>query len=333
MKMRYRQAIGHALADEMESDDRIIILGEDVGAAGGAFKVTEGLQERFGSKRVIDTPISETAILGAAVGAAVAGLRPVAEMMFVEFAGVALDQIVTEAATVRYLSRGQLNVPMVLRTAVGGGQGFGAQHSQVLDHWFTSSPGLKVAMPADAHSAYHLTRLAIRDDDPVVVLEHKALYGDRGDVDLDAPSWVVGQAETVRAGDDVTIVAAGAMVTVALAAAESHPGWSADVIDLRWLRPWDVDRVLASVARTGVLVTVEEAGPGAGWGAQVSLAVCQTLWSRMKHPPLRVTTPDAPVPHTHDLERRFLPNAEYVVQQVSSLLETGRVPLPWWEDR
>lgn len=319
-KLRYRQAVARALGDEMDLDPTVIVMGEDVAEAGGAFKATEGLLDRFGPDRVIDTPISELGFLGAGVGAAMTGLRPVVEMMFIEFIGVALDQLVTEAATVRYLSRGAYHVPLVVRGSVGAGQGFGCQHSQVLDHWFRGSPGLKVCSPATPQDAYGLLRAAIQDPDPVVVLEPRVLYGTRGEVTTGPDGLVpLGQARTVRRGGDVTVVAVGAMVGVVEEAA-SGADLDADIIDLRTLRPWDRATVLESAARTGRLVTVEESPPAAGWGADVITAAARELHGQMTTPPLRITPPEAPVPFAAELESRFLPSPQRVAQEVSRMI-------------
>lgn len=330
---RVRQALNQALADAMREDDSVLLIGEDIGAAGGAFKVTDGLLDEFGERRVRDTPISEMGFLGAAVGAASAGLRPVVEIMFVEFLGVALDQLVTEAANFRFLSRGSVTVPMTVRTSVGGGLGFGCQHSQVLDHWFRATPGLKVVMPSAPQNAYGLLRSAIRDPDPVVVLEHKALYGVRGELSTGSDAIVpIGRADLRTVGGDVTIVGLGQTVHTALEAASGN-AWSADVIDLLSLRPWDEDAVLSSVSRTGRLVTVEEAPYTGGWGTQLVAEVARVLHGELRAPPVRITTPDTPSPYAGELEDRFLPSANYVRSQVTELLSTGRAPVAWWNQK
>lgn len=332
-KMRMRQAINQALRDELAEDPTVILIGEDIGAAGGAFKVTEGLFEEFGGSRVRDTPISETAIVGAAAGAAATGLRPVVEIMFIEFIGVALDQVTTQAASFRYLSRGRLRIPMTLRAAAGAGLGFGLQHSQLLDQWFRGTPGLSVVVPSGAQTAYGLLRTAIRSDDPVVFLEHKALYGEREEVTTGIEALLpLGKARIARPGADVTIVGLGRTVQTALRAAEAAKGqWNAEVIDLLTVAPWDREAVLASVARTRRLVVVEEGSAVGGWGGDVSDAVTGELWGALDAPPLRVTAPHIPIPYAEPLEKRFLPNEEYVVQQVTELMTTGRRPAPWWK--
>ena len=334
MKMRMRQAVIQALADELESDPTVILIGEDIGEAGGAFKATEGLHARFGGNRVRDTPISETGFLGAAVGAAATGLRPVAEIMFIEFAGVALDQITTEAASLRYLSRGGLKVPMTVRAAAGAGLGFGCQHSQMLEHWFRGTAGLSVVVPSGPQSAYGLLRSAIQADDPVIVIEPKALYGTRGDVTVGSEGLIpIGKAQVARTGSDVTIVGLGNTVSTALKAANGSAGWDAEVIDLLTIAPWDRRTVLESVAKTKRLVVVEEGPWTGGWSSEISDHVVSELWGELLAPPLRITCPDAPVPYAEALEARFVPSAEYVVQQTSQLIESGKRPAPWWEGK
>lgn len=326
------QAIARAIDDEMAADPNVIVFGEDVAVAGGPFKTSEGLLDKFGPLRVRDTPISETGFLGAAVGAAMTGLRPVAEIMFIEFLGVAFDQVVTEAALMHYLSGGRYNVPMVVRSSVGSGLGFGCQHSQTLERWLLGTPGLKLAVASGARSAYGLTRAAIRDDNPVVILEPRSLYGEREEVDPGEQSIIeLGTAATLRNGDDVTIVAIGQTVGVALAAAEGA-SWSADVIDLQSLMPWDKSSVLASVRRTGHLVIVEENQFTGGWGTEVASYVMTNAFKDLKAPALRITAPDVPVPYGLELERRFLPSPDYVTQQVNEFMSTQLVPAPWWKE-
>lgn len=333
-KLRYRQAILEALRDEMSEDPSVILMGEDVADAGGVFKTSEGLLDEFGAKRILDTPISEMGFVGAAVGAAATGLRPVVEIMFVEFLGVALDQLVTEAAKFRYLSRGQVTVPMVVRTSSGGGLGFGAQHSQVVDNWFRATPGIKVCAPATPQAAYGLLRTAIRDEDPVVVLETRSMYGDRAEVVTGAQGFVpLGRAEVRRSGEDITVVSLGQMVKVAQDAADRDASWDAEVIDLQTLVPWDRETVLRSVAKTGRLAIVEEAPFSGGWGHEIANEVSADLFGELAAPVLRITCPDTPVPFATDLEARFLPSAEYAKQQIDELMTTGERPRPWWTSK
>jgi len=328
--LRMRQGVLQALDDALTEDPGVIVLGEDIADAGGPFKVTEGLLEKHGPHRVIDTPISEMAFLGAAVGAAVCGMKPVVEMMFIEFIGVALDQLTTQAATMRYLSRGRLTVPLVVRASAGAGQGFGCQHSQMLDHWFRGTPGLKVCVASSARSVYGLLRAAIDDPDPVVVLEPRILYGEREDVDLRSGyRQPLGKAEIVRFGQETTIVTAGAMVRVVRQAVESA-GIDAEVIDLLTLWPWDRETVIDSIKKTGRLVTVEEAPAGSGWGGDLVATVATEAFGALKAPPHRITLPDAPVPYNGDLEARYLPSPSYVAEQVGALISNNRAPEPWW---
>jgi acetoin:2,6-dichlorophenolindophenol oxidoreductase subunit beta len=332
MRMRMNQAITRAIADEMEQDPSVMVFGEDIAVAEGPFKTSEGLLATFGPLRVRDTPISETGFLGAAVGAAMTGMRPVAEIMFIEFLGVAFDQVVTEAALMHYLSGGRFTVPMVVRASVGSGLGFGCQHSQTLERWMLGTPGLKLAVASGARSAYGLTRAAIRDNNPVVILEPRSLYGEREDVVLGEQAIIkLGTAETLRSGNDVTIVTLGQTVRVGLEA-EASASWSGEILDLRSLMPWDKEAVLESVRRTGHLVIVEENQYTGGWGTEVAAYVMAQAFSDLKAPVLRITAPDVPVPFGLELEQRFLPSAHYVGAQVSALLASKKTPAPWWEE-
>ena len=331
-KLRMRQAVLQALDDALAEDERVIVLGEDVAVAGGPFKCTDGLLAKYGADRIIDTPISEMGFLGAAVGAAVCGLRPVVEIMFVEFAGVALDQLTTPAATMRYLSRGRLAAPLVVRASAGAGQGFGCQHSQMLDHWFRGTPGLKLCVASGGRTAYGLLRSAIDDPDPVVVLEPRLLYGVLEEVDIDRGYRIpLGSAETVKKGRDVTLLTVGAGVRIAVEAAAAANA-DVEVIDLLSLAPWDKAAVAESVGRTGRLVTLEEATAGGGWGGEVVATIAAAAFGALVAPPHRITLPDAPVPYNGDLEARYLPSAAYVAEQVDALVKRGRAPRPWWRE-
>jgi len=331
-KLRMNQAITLAIAEEMERDRRVVVFGEDIAEAEGSFKTSEGLLSRFGPERVRDTPISEMGFLGMAVGAAVTGLRPVVEIMFIEFLGVAMDQLVTEAALMNYLSGHKLNAPLTVRASVGSGLGFGCQHSQTLERWLIGTPGLKIAVASGARCAYGLTKAAIRDDDPVVVLEPRPLYGRREDFEPGENAvFALGKGEVVKAGTDVTIVALGQTVGTALAAAEAAE-WSGEVIDLRTIQPWDNEIVRTSLAKTGRLVTVEENQYTGGWGADIVSFAATQCYSDLNAPPVRVTAPDVPVPYGTPLEERYLPSSGYVGRQISSLLKTGSRPDHWWED-
>lgn len=328
VRLRMNQAVEQAISDEMRGDPSVVVWGEDVAAAGGVFKATAGLSEEFGD-RVRDTPISEMGFLGAAVGAAISGLRPVVEIMFIEFIGVAMDQLATEASLIHYLSSGEYKVPLTVRASAGAGLGFGCQHSQTLERWFVGTPGLKVVVLSGPRSAYELTRAAIRDDGPVLVLEPRRLYANRGEVDTGAPIPPLGQAEVVRQGSDITVVAAGGMVGVALEAAGEVDA-DVEVIDLRTVWPWDIDRVLSSVERTGRMMIVEESPRGAGWGTSVAAEAASEAFRSLVAPIARVTTPNVPVPFAPSLEARFLPTAEEVALQVNSLVTEDAVLDPWW---
>lgn len=329
-KLRVRQAVMTAIADEMRADPTVIVLGEDVGAAGGVFKATEGLFEEFGPLRVRDTPISEMGFMGAAVGASAMGLRPVVEIMFMEFLGVALDQLVTEAAKFRYLSRGQVTCPLVVRTTVGTGLGFGSQHSQTLENWVTATPGLKVVTVSDAQSAYGLTRAAIQDPDPVIVLEPRVLYADREDVVTGEEGIIpIRTARVMRSGADATVVTMGAMVGRTLAAAAERD-LDIEVIDLSTLVPWDKKTVIDSARRTGRIVTVEEAPVSGGWGSEIIATVLSEAFGEVVAAPLRITCPDVPVPYGKHLEDRFAPNAEEIGFRIGEYLTSGVAPAPWW---
>ena len=329
-KLRVRQAVLAALGDEMRADESVVLMGEDVAAAGGVFKTSEGLLAEFGPLRVRDTPISEMGFTGAAVGAACMGLRPVVEIMFMEFLGVALDVVVTEAAKFHYLSGGRITVPVVVRASVGSGGGFGMQHSQTLENWVSATPGLVVVVPSDAQSAYGLLRSAIRHDGPVVVMEPRALYAQRGEVVTGEDGIVeIGHARVVRRGSAVTVVALGQTVGIAVGAAESA-GIDAEVIDLSTLVPWDRATIIESVRRTGRLVVVEEAPESGGWGHEVVSTVTSAAFADLQAPPFRITSPDVPVPYSPALEARHLPGRDYVARQLGHYLETGQVPDPWW---
>jgi pyruvate/2-oxoglutarate/acetoin dehydrogenase E1 component len=333
MKMRMRQAIARAIADEMREDPTVILMGEDIAEAEGPFKTSEGLLAEFGPLRVRDTPISEMGFCGAALGAAATGLRPIVEIMFVEFIGVALDMVTTEAAKFRYLSGGQYTAPLVIRASTGAGLGFGAQHSQTLEPWFMASPGLKVVVPSGARTAYGLMRAAIRDADPVVVLESRTLYAEREETVVGEEGIVpLGVAEVLRQGDQVTVVSMGQMVGRALAACELAD-ISADVIDLRTLIPWDRACVERSVARTGRLVIVEESPYTGGWGTDVAAHVASRCFDDLTAPVVRVTCPDVPVPYPAHLEQAYLPSVEGIADALRQVVEDGTRPTAWWESQ
>jgi len=311
----YREAITRGMADALAADDDVFFLGEDVAAAGGAFKLSEGLLERFGPRRVLDTPISEQAIIGTAIGAAAQGLRPLAEIMFADFAAVCFDGIANELAKYRYMTGGQVSVPVCVRMANGAGTGFAAQHSQPVENWFLNVPGLKVVVPATPGDAYGLLRGAIEDPDPVLVFEHKALFSVRGEIG-DAP-LELGVAEIVHPGDDVTVVATQQMRHRAVEAAEALQGEiAAEVIDPRTLVPFDLETVRASVERTNRLVVVQEAPPGGSWGASLIAALVQDGFELLDAPPRLVAAPEAPVPYAGPLEAAWIPSTGAIVDAV-----------------
>ncbi|HEY7222518.1 MAG TPA: transketolase C-terminal domain-containing protein [Micromonosporaceae bacterium] len=328
--MRMRQAIAEAMAYELASDPRVVLMGEDVGAAGGVFKTSDGLLDQFGPERVRDTPISELGFLGAAVGAAMGGLRPIIEIMFLDFLGVALDQLVTQAAKIRFLSQGQYTAPLVVRGSGGSGLGYAAQHSQSVEPWLLSTPGLKIAVASGSFTASGLLHAAVRDPDPVVVVEPRVLYSAWEDFDPDESRTIrLGRARQLRHGDDVTLVALGATVGPAVEAADVG-AFSADVFDLMSLKPMDLMTVDRSVGRTGRLVIVEDGPFTGGWGATLAAGVASSHFGRLHAPVLRVTGPDAPVPYAENLERLMTPRGPDIVTQVTDLLKTAQVPQPWW---
>jgi acetoin:2,6-dichlorophenolindophenol oxidoreductase subunit beta len=318
----YREAIGRALADELDGDPRVVLIGEDVGAAGGVFKATDGLFARFGANRVRDTPISEQAIVGTVLGAAVAGLRPVGEIMFADFAGVCFDQIVNQLAKYRYQCGGQVGVPATLRMAGGGSVGFGAQHSQCVENWFLNTPGLKLCVPATPADVYTLLRAAIRDDDPVIVFEHKALYALSGEL-AEEPGLPIGKAEVVRPGTDVTVVATQLMRHRAAEAAEilAAEGISCELIDPRTVAPLDTGTIVASVGRTGRLVCVQEAPPAGSWGQSVISHVAEQAFELLDAAPTLVAADPIPVPYARSLEDATLPSVERIVAAVRAVGE------------
>ncbi|HEY3957256.1 MAG TPA: alpha-ketoacid dehydrogenase subunit beta [Streptosporangiaceae bacterium] len=316
--MNYRHAIARALADEMAADDRVIFIGEDIGAAGGAFKSTPGLYERFGPERVRDTPISEQAIVGAATGAAIMGLRPVAEIMFADFAGVCFDQIANQLAKYRYMTGGQVSVPVTIRMANGAGTGFGAQHSQGAENWFLNIPGLKIAVPGTVPDLYGLLRSAIRDPDPVLVFEHKALFAIQGTISDDDALVPLGTADVVREGGDVTIVAAQQMRHRAVEAASrlASEGIEATVIDPRTLVPFDDETVADSLRVTARLAVVQEAPADGSWGASLISRMTTSNFELFDAPPLLIAAEATPVPYAGNLEAAWLPSADRITEEV-----------------
>lgn len=322
-ELRYIRAVNQALDDALAADPAVIIFGEDVGEAGGSFGATRGLRDRYGPSRVRDTPISEGTIAGAAVGAALSGLKPVIEIMFMDFTTLVMDALVNQAAKARFMFGGQRSVPMVLRTPHGGGLGAGPQHSQCLEAWFAHVPGLKVVCPADPVSAYGLLRAAIDDPDPVIVVENKALYAMRTEAPDRLDAIAIGTAATVRTGRDATIVAYGAAVRTALDAATllAQDGVEAEVIDLRSLQPWDEAAVLASLARTHRLVVVHEAVEAFGIGGEIVARIADVGFDELDGPIVRVGAPFMPVPFSRALEKAYQPSVERIIAAVRRTLE------------
>lgn len=322
-ELRYLRAVNMALADAMAEDPTVVVIGEDVSEAGGPFGATRGLRERFGPERVLDTPISEAAIAGAAVGAAMSGLKPVLEIMFMDFTTLVMDALVNQAAKARFMFGGQRSVPMVLRTPHGGGLSAGPQHSQCLEAWFAHVPGLKVVCPSDPASAYGLLRAAIADPDPVVFVENKALYAMKGEAPDAPPILPLGKAAIVRPGRDATIVAYGAARRTALDAAATlaAEGVEAEVLDLRSLQPWDEAAVLDSLKRTHRLVIAHEAVEAFGIGAEIAARMADIGFDELDGPVVRVGAPFMPVPFAKSLESAYLPSADAVCRAVRRTLE------------
>jgi pyruvate dehydrogenase E1 component beta subunit len=318
-ELTYREAVAAGIAQEMARDERVVFLGEDIAGAGGVFKATVGLLDKFGPKRVKDTPISEQAILGAAMGAAMTGLRPIAEIMFSDFLAVCWDLVANEIAKTRYMSAGQLSCPVVIRTANGAGSRFGAQHSQSVENWAMSVPGLKVVAPSTPADAKGLIAAAVRDPDPVVIFEHKSLYPVKGEVPDGEHVDSLGAARIVRPGADCTVLALGLMVPRALAAADqlkAEQGIDACVIDVRSLVPLDARTILTEVSRTGRLFTVEENPRLCGWGAEIaSIAAEECFWD-LDAPIVRITTPHVPLPAADALEDATIPSVARIAETI-----------------
>ncbi|RJG02549.1 alpha-ketoacid dehydrogenase subunit beta [Noviherbaspirillum sedimenti] len=320
-ELRFAQAINRALAECMEEDPAVFVFGEDVAEAGGPFGVTRGLHARFGEDRIRDTPISEASMSNAAVGAALSGLKPVLEIMFMDFMTFAMDALVNQAAKARYMFGGQASVPLVVRTPHGGGISAGPQHSQCLEAWFAHVPGLKVVCPSNPADAYGLMKAAIRDSDPVIFVENKALYAMKGELADDAGPIPIGKARLVRAGKDVTIVTYGAMVakTERAAATLAEQGLDVEVLDLRSIQPWDEAAVLESLRRTHRLLIVHEAVEAFGVGAEIAARMADIGFDELDAPIMRVAAPFVPVPFAPSLERQYQPGEEHIIAAVRKL--------------
>jgi len=322
-QLAYRDALRQALADAMEEDERVLVIGEEVGRYGGAYGVTKGLIERFGEARVLDTPISEAGIVGTAVGAAMSGLRPVAELMYVDFIGMTMDQLCNQAAKIRYMFGGQIGVPMVLRTQGGTGRSAGAQHSQSLEGLVMHTPGLRLAMPSTPYDAYHLLRQSLQRPDPVVFIEHKGLYTMKVDTDLAAepPAW--GKAVVRRQGTDLVIVTYSRQVHHALSAAEAlaGDGIEATVIDLRTLNPLDFDTVRTEVEKVGRVMVVSEAVMTAGVAAELSARIAEECFDYLEQPVIRIAGEDIPISVSVELEANSVPTPALIEHAARRLVE------------
>jgi pyruvate/2-oxoglutarate/acetoin dehydrogenase E1 component len=317
----YKEAIRLAIADALEADESVFMLGEDIAAAGGAFKTTEGLMERFGENRVLDTPISEQAIIGTAIGAAIRGLRPIAELMFADFAGVCFDQIANQLAKYRYMTGGQVTVPVTVRLINGAGAGFGAQHSQTVENWFINVPGLKIAVPGSPADAYSLLRASVEDDDPVLYFEHKAMLNQKGELPDGSAPFELGRASVVREGSDVTVVATQLVRVRAeeAAAALAADGISIELIDPRTLVPLDMETIRASLERTSRLVVAQESPATGSWGATLVARLIEESFDAFDAPPVLVSGDDTPVPYAGPMEQAWIPSAERIESAIRGL--------------
>ncbi len=322
-ELSYREAVARGIAQEMRRDPMVVMLGEDVAVAGGTFKTTVGLLDEFGPDRVRDTPISEQAILGAAMGAAITGIPTIAEIMFSDFLAVCFDIVANEMAKARYMTGGQMNVPVVIRTANGAGSRFGAQHSQSVENWCMMIPGLKVIAPSNPKDVIGLMAAAVRDPDPVVFFEHKSLFATKAEVPEGEIVDELGKATVIREGSDATILALALMVPRALEAADrlAEEGISAEVIDVRSLVPLDTEAILRSVTKTSRLFTVEENPRLCGWGAEIASLVAEEAFWDLDGPPIRVVTPHVPLPSAANLEDLTIPSTDRIVADVRNALD------------
>jgi pyruvate dehydrogenase E1 component beta subunit len=322
--MTYREAIREALREALHADPRVFLMGEDVGRYGGAYACSRGLLEEFGPDRIRDAPLSENTFVGAGIGAAVAGLRPIVEIMTINFALLAIDQIVNTAAILRHMSAGQLTVPLVIRMATGAGRQLAAQHSHSLEVWFAHVPGLKVLAPTTVSDARRMLAVALADPDPVIICEHALLYAAEGEVEP-APGFDAWRAAVRRPGDDLTLVTSGGSLPKCLAAAEAlaADGIAAEVIDLRCLRPLDLDAITASVAKTRRLLTVDEGWRTCGLAAEITATVAERALGDLDAPPARVCTAEVPLPYARQLEEAALPSCDRIVAAARSLVASA----------
>ncbi|RMF93205.1 MAG: alpha-ketoacid dehydrogenase subunit beta [Candidatus Schekmanbacteria bacterium] len=320
---RYIRAVNDALREEMERDGSVFVAGEDVALAGGSFSATRGLLDKFGADRVVDTPIAETGIIGLAIGAALTGLRPVVEIMFMDFITCAMDQVVNQAAKIRYMFGGKPKLPLVIRTQCGAGLNAGPQHSQCLEAWFAHVPGLKVVMPSTVTDVKGLLKASIRDDNPILFIENKTLYGLKGEVPDEDFTLPIGKGDIKKEGGDVTVIATSRMVHQALKAASklSEEGIDIEVIDPRTISPLDKSLILDSVKKTGRAVVAFEEVKFAGFGAEVSAMIAEEAFSDLKAPVQRIGAPFCPVPFSKPLEKAYLPGEEEIVEAVKKVVK------------
>lgn len=322
-EITYLEAVREAMTQEMERDERVFLIGEDVGSYGGAFQVSHGMLEKFGPERILDTPITELGIAGAATGAALIGMRPIAEIMFMDFTTLASEQLVNQAAKLRYMFGGKATVPMVLRTPAGSGTGAAEHHSQSFENWFVHVPGLKVVMPSTPYDVKGLLIASIRDDNPVVFIEHKLLYKVKGHVPEEPYVIPLGQADVKRAGSDLTIVATSIMVQRALEAANrlAHEGIDVEVVDPRSLRPLDTDTIVASVRKTGKVLIVHEAVKTGGFGAELAAAIAESdAFGYLETPIMRLAGREVPIPYSRSLESHAVPQVDDIVEKAREIV-------------
>jgi len=322
-ELTYREAVREALREEMRQNEDVFLIGEDIAEFGGTYKVTETLLKEFGSERIRNTPISESAIIGAALGASISGMRPVAEIMYIDFITVAMDQIANQVAKIRYMTGGQVKVPLVIRTQGGGGRSSAAQHAQSLEAWFCHIPGLKVVMPSTPYDAKGLLKSSIRDDNPVIFIEHKILYNRKGPVPEKEYFLPLGKAEIKREGDDFTIVATSRMVERALSASDElkKEGISVEVIDPRTLVPLDKETILSSVKKTGRVLIVHEACERAGFGAEVAAILAKEAFDYLDAPIERLGAKNTPMPFSPNLEDFVMPKIDDIVDRVRRVID------------
>lgn len=325
-ELTIREAINEALDEEMARDEKVFILGEDVGVMGGAMAVTRNLYGKYGGKRVMDTPISESAILGGGLGAALTGLRPVVEIMFIDFFGVCMDQVLNQISKVRYMLGGQVKVPLVIRTQGGAGKSYAAQHSQSLESWFVNMPGIKVVMPSTSKDAKGLLKASIREDNPVIFIEHKFIYNEKGEVPEDDYIIELGKADVKREGKDITIIAWSRECLHAIKAADilEKQGIDCEIVDPRTLDPLDMETIGRSVKKTGRALIVEEGYRNVGVGAEISSRIQEQVFDYLDAPVQRLAAMDTPIPFNHNLEKAVIPQIDDVVRNVKKVLGKNR---------